>query len=303
MENVIPGINSTFTGAGQFGSTRNGDWMNHAVRDNQQAITNADAQMLLQAQQAADASYGNEKSRQLAGAQTMGGLAQVGSNIGNAYTNAANANTSIGNGLTSAGNALTSNAEGQTNLGTAVVNQGNAMANLGNDQVAQGTAMAGIGNDRVNQGGAMTNVGLGRVSQGNGLTAAANGQGALASIIGGIGNDQVNQGNAMNGIGMSQAQLAQARQGMGINDINALLTTGGLQQQTNQKGLDASLADFQDRRDFPLQALGGLSQILPNVSSKVAPDQQTSQVQGIPNNSDPYKNVQDIINLINGVGK
>jgi hypothetical protein len=163
--------------------------------------------------------------------------------------------------------------------------------------------MSSIGNDRVNQGQAMTNVGLGRVTQGNGLTSAANGQGALAGIMAGIGNDQVNQGQAMNGIGLTQGQLAQMRQGMGINDVNALLTTGGLQQQTNQKGLDAALADFADRRDFPLSTLGGLSQLLPNVSGRITPDTQVSSVQGIPNNSDPYKNIQDIINIINGVGK
>lgn len=32
-ENVVPGLNSTFTGAGQFGSTRNADFMNRAMRD------------------------------------------------------------------------------------------------------------------------------------------------------------------------------------------------------------------------------------------------------------------------------
>lgn len=41
MENVLPGVNSTFTGSGQFGSTRNADFTNRAIRDNQQAISNA----------------------------------------------------------------------------------------------------------------------------------------------------------------------------------------------------------------------------------------------------------------------
>jgi hypothetical protein len=35
MENILPGVNSTFTGNGQFGSTRNGDFENRAIRDTQ----------------------------------------------------------------------------------------------------------------------------------------------------------------------------------------------------------------------------------------------------------------------------
>ena len=32
-EKIMPEVNSTFTGAGQFGSTRNGDFLNRAIRD------------------------------------------------------------------------------------------------------------------------------------------------------------------------------------------------------------------------------------------------------------------------------
>ena len=35
QENILPGVNSTFTGAGQFGSTRNADFENRAIRDTQ----------------------------------------------------------------------------------------------------------------------------------------------------------------------------------------------------------------------------------------------------------------------------
>ena len=40
FENVLPGVNSTFTGSGQFGSTRNADFENRAIRDNQQTLNN-----------------------------------------------------------------------------------------------------------------------------------------------------------------------------------------------------------------------------------------------------------------------
>src|SRR5215472_13254314 len=46
MENVLPGVNSTFTGAGQFGSSRNADFTNRALRDNQEAISQAQGQAL-----------------------------------------------------------------------------------------------------------------------------------------------------------------------------------------------------------------------------------------------------------------
>ena len=41
FENVLPGVNSTFTGAGQFGSARNADFENRAIRDQQQTLTNS----------------------------------------------------------------------------------------------------------------------------------------------------------------------------------------------------------------------------------------------------------------------
>jgi len=49
FENTLPNVNSTFTGAGQFGSTRNGDFTNRALRDNQQAISNAQGTAMNQA--------------------------------------------------------------------------------------------------------------------------------------------------------------------------------------------------------------------------------------------------------------
>lgn len=43
MENVLPGVNDTFTGAGQFGGNRNAEFENRAIRDNQQATSIAQA--------------------------------------------------------------------------------------------------------------------------------------------------------------------------------------------------------------------------------------------------------------------
>lgn len=45
-ENLMPQVNSTFTGAGQFGSTRNADFMNRALRDANESILGQQAQAL-----------------------------------------------------------------------------------------------------------------------------------------------------------------------------------------------------------------------------------------------------------------
>lgn len=43
MENVLPGVNNTFTSAGQFGSDRNGEFEARAIRDEGKDIANAQA--------------------------------------------------------------------------------------------------------------------------------------------------------------------------------------------------------------------------------------------------------------------
>jgi hypothetical protein len=45
-ENLLPQVNSTFTGAGQFGSTRNADFTNRAVRDANESILGQQANAL-----------------------------------------------------------------------------------------------------------------------------------------------------------------------------------------------------------------------------------------------------------------
>ena len=58
-ENLLPQVNSTFTGAGQFGSTRNADFTNRALRDANESILGQQGQALQQGfaqqQQAANA--------------------------------------------------------------------------------------------------------------------------------------------------------------------------------------------------------------------------------------------------------
>ncbi len=73
-ENVLPQINNTFTGAGQFGSRRNYDFTGRAIRDNQQAISDAQGKALFDAENAAQANYGEAQARTGNAAAGIGNL-------------------------------------------------------------------------------------------------------------------------------------------------------------------------------------------------------------------------------------
>lgn len=78
-ENVMPGINSTFTGDGQFGSTRNGDFLGRAIRDNQQVISNTQGNMVNDAYKTAGDDYFRWGQQ---GAQVGQNLGALGQNMG-----------------------------------------------------------------------------------------------------------------------------------------------------------------------------------------------------------------------------
>lgn len=313
FENVVPQINTTFVGDGQFGSTRNSGFMNNAVRDNQANVTGAQAQILLAAMNEAQKNYGLEKDRQLQSGRDLGVLSQIGGQLGSHYIdqatgfiNAANANTNIGQALnqnaglrtdlgraqtalgqafTDVGRAQTDTGLASTQTGNARVNQGLANKSVGDSLVNQGLAHKSVGDSVVNQGLASKSIGDSRVNQGSAMTQ--------------LGNARVNQGQATGQIGFNQAQIGQMRNAAGINDINALLATGGVERGINQAQLDSNLALWKDWRDHPINSLGALSQVLPNVSGRIVPDTvgSTGYTAAQP---DVYKNLQEIIAAING---
>jgi len=87
-ESIIPGINSTFTGAGQFGSTRNSDFMSRGVRDTQAEL----------AKQLAASHYGAEKD---AMADYLG-WGRLGVDAGNSMITGSNTFGNIGSSQASA---------------------------------------------------------------------------------------------------------------------------------------------------------------------------------------------------------
>lgn len=83
QENILPGINSTFTGAGQFGSTRNADFTNRAIRDVSRDIAGQQANALNTAYTNSNQNYLDWSKQGLGGAsslgQTAGGLSALAS--------------------------------------------------------------------------------------------------------------------------------------------------------------------------------------------------------------------------------
>lgn len=81
-ENILPGVNSTFTNAGQFGSSRHGEFTNRAIEDTTQAIAGQQAGALQQGYGQALNQFNVDQNRQIgAGAQLAnlgGALSQAG---------------------------------------------------------------------------------------------------------------------------------------------------------------------------------------------------------------------------------
>lgn len=78
-ENLLPNVNSTFIGTGQFGSDRNSEFMSRALRDANESI-------LGQQSQALQSGYQNAAQNFLQDTQRMGALGQLQSQLG--YTDA-----------------------------------------------------------------------------------------------------------------------------------------------------------------------------------------------------------------------
>lgn len=90
QENILPGVNSTFTGQGQFGSTRNADFMNRALRDAQREILGRQSQALESGYGTSANIFGADEGRSLQAQQgTASNLLGLG-NLGLQANTAAN---------------------------------------------------------------------------------------------------------------------------------------------------------------------------------------------------------------------
>lgn len=100
-ENILPGVNSTFTGAGQFGSSRNADFTNRAIRDQQQGLNTALGQLNYGATKDAMGNYSDWANKLISGASGLNAVAGTLGNIGSGYGGLSGAYNALGNGALS----------------------------------------------------------------------------------------------------------------------------------------------------------------------------------------------------------
>lgn len=94
-ETVLPGINDNFVKSGMFGSSRQGDFTNRAVRDQQDSLNGTLGNLYSTQYNNAAAQYGSDASRNLTAGATAGNLQSTDTQnlqqAGNLYGNFANA--------------------------------------------------------------------------------------------------------------------------------------------------------------------------------------------------------------------
>lgn len=144
MENIIPGVQNQFLGAGQFGSTRNADILGRSVRDAQADISGKQAQALESGYGTAANIFGQDAGRQQQQQQMQAQTALGAGSLG--------AQTQLGAGGLGANTAL-SGGQMVGNTGIAAANNSNQAASIGASAGAQGVqALSGLAQQRQTQG-------------------------------------------------------------------------------------------------------------------------------------------------------
>jgi hypothetical protein len=80
-ENLLPGVNTTFTGAGQFGGSRHAEFTNRALRDSQEAILAEQGRAMASGFSDQMKAYNDMQNRRISAGQGIGNLAQLGQGI------------------------------------------------------------------------------------------------------------------------------------------------------------------------------------------------------------------------------
>ena len=223
QENILPGISDTFIKAGQFGSSRMGEFGSRAVRDTQKAILDAQAQ-------AAQQGYGQAMSAAQADLARQGQLAgTVGSISGADLSRILQGGAQYGNLGQTAGQLTAQQMQNLTNLGQ-------TQGQLTGQQMSQ---LAGLGQAQTQAG---------QAQQQFGLSAAQAEQQARAQ-------DYQRQMTAL----QQFANMQQQEQAMRSADVAALESAGRAQQEQQQAQLNAAQQQFQAEQLYPKQQMDWLS--------------------------------------------
>jgi len=223
QENILPGVSDAFIKAGQFGSSRMGEFGSRAVRDTQRAILDAQAQ-------AAQQGYGQAMGAAQADLARQAQLAgTVGSISGADLSRILQGGAQYGNLGQTAGQLTAQQMQNLTNLGQ-------TQGQLTGQQMSQ---LAGLGQAQTQAG---------QAQQQFGLSAAQAEQQARAQ-------DYQRQMTAL----QQFANMQQQEQAMRSADVAALESAGRAQQEQQQAQLNAAQQQFQAEQLYPKQQMDWLS--------------------------------------------
>lgn len=222
-ENLLPGVSDAFVKAGQFGSSRMGEFGSRALRDTQEAIIDAQAK-------AAQQGYGQALGAAQADLARQGQLAgTVGSISGADLSRILQGGAQYGNLGQTAGQLTAQQMQGLSSLGQTTGQltgqQMQNLASLGQMQTAAGQAQQQLG-----------------------LTSAQSAQNAQAQ-------DYARQMTAL----QSVADLARQGQAMSAADVAALESAGLAQQQQMQAQLNAARGQYESGVAYPQSQLDWLN--------------------------------------------
>jgi hypothetical protein len=222
-ENLLPGVSDAFIKAGQFGSSRMGEFGSRALRDTQESILNQQAQLANQGYGQALGASQADLARQAQLAGTVGSIS--GADLSRVLQGAGQ----YQNIAQTAGSLTGQQMSALTNLGqTSGQLTGQQMQNL-----------ASLG---------QMQTGAGQAQQQFGLSAAQAAQQAQAQ-------DYARQMSALTNV----ANMAQQQQGMQAADVASLEGAGAAQQAQMQRQLTAAEQQYMNQQNYPKQQLDWLS--------------------------------------------
>jgi hypothetical protein len=275
-ENILPGVSDAFVKAGQFGSSRMGEFGSRAVRDTQEAILDAQSQ-------AAQQGYGQAMSAAQADLARQAQLAgTAGSISGSDLSRIMQGGSQFANIGQTQGQLTAQQAQMLANLGQTqgqlTGQQAQIFANLGQTQgqlsAQQMQNLTNLGQTQgqltAQQMAQLTNLGQaqnqsGQAQQQFGINAAQFAQQAQAG-------DYQRQIGALN----NMSDLARQGQAMAATDVASLEAAGAAQQSQRQRELTAAEQQFENERLYPMRQLDWLNTQVRGMAPIVPQSQTTS---------------------------
>lgn len=301
QEKILPEVNTTFTGAGQFGSSRNKEFESRAIRDTQEAAAKALATANYGAYNSAQQAYSDWANKQIQSAQGLGSLAgqqaSIGATQGTLGTQQANiVNQQAQNTLQNAG--LDQNQA--TLVSNVFQNLATTQGQLTNQQVANYLQQAGIDQSQANLVAQL-------------YPQLATSYATIGGQYGNVSNAYQNLGAGQTALGSAQANLAQTGAGLTQQQLTNMLAAATQQQQQQQTALTTNYEDWLKQQQFPLSSLSTLGSAVgamsagtrPNVSIPVSqPDDVTKILAAIQAAQGGLSDtsVQSVLNYLFGEG-